>query len=163
MQASHSVIILLLVANLVATVWFGLNDVPASQPKQAAKAAVHELPSIVNSEVRGQLYDEFAKAFNAADYDALYNMFGPAAKAHFTKESAKTEFQKLTKFFHSVESGGFTHSELAGTQGNTNIYVLYYAVKLSESSEFGTSGTLKITIAVQGGEYQIYGIRLNAG
>lgn len=163
MQVSQSVIILLLVANLVATVWFGLNENPTYSPTQAEKAAEHELPSIINSEVRDNLYSEFMEAFNSSDYDALYNMFGPAAKAQFTKESAESEFRKLTKFFHSVENGGFTHSELAGTQGNTNIYVLYYAVMLSERSEFGTSGTLKITVAVQGGEYQVYGIMLNAG
>ncbi|MBQ0784414.1 MAG: hypothetical protein KBT66_09305 [Amphritea sp.] len=163
MQVSQSVIIILLVANLIATIWFGIDKEPTQSVSVAEKAATHELPSVVNSEVRKDLYSKFAKAFNSANYDALYNMFGPAAKAQFTKDSADLEFQKLTKFFHSVESGAFTHSELTGTKGNTNIYVLYYVVKLAESSEFGTSGTLKITVAVQGGEYQVYGIRLNAG
>lgn len=163
MQSSQSVIILLLVANLVATIWFGLNKEVHQSTSVAENAATHELPPVVNSETRVNLYNKFAKAFNAANYDALYDMFGPAAKAQFTKETAFAEFVKLTKFFHSVESGAFTHSELAGTKGNTNFYVLYYVVKLHENSEFGTSGTLKITVAVQGSEYQVYGIRLNAG
>ncbi|WP_413662501.1 hypothetical protein ACG1BZ_14885 [Microbulbifer sp. CNSA002] len=163
MQPSQSVIILLLVANLVATVWFGLNERTAPVQTQAEKTAEHELPLFIDSKVRVHIYNEFVKAFNAGDNDALYDMFGPAAKAQFTKESAETEFQRLTKIFNSVESGAFTHSQLAGTEGNTSFYVLHYAVKFPDESEFGTSGTLKVTIAIQGSEYQIYGIMINAG
>lgn len=163
MQVSQSVIILLLVANLVATIWFGLNEKNAPVQTQAEKAAQHELPSVVDSKVREHLYSEFAKSFNSGDFTALYDMFGPAAKTQISKESSDIELKKLAKFFKAVDSGAFTHSELAGTQGNTTIYVLYYAVKLPESSEFATTGTLKITVAVQGSEYQVYGIRLNAG
>ena len=89
-------------------------------------------------------------------------MFGPVAKAQFTKEAAQKEFQKLVKFFHSVESGVYTHSEFVNSKGNTNIYNMYYTVKLSDKSEFGTKGTLKITIALQGTEYQLYSIHLNS-
>jgi len=160
-QASQSIIIILLVSNLIATVWFGLDGKSSPVISQAEKSASHELPSAVSSEIRDDLYAKFAKAFNAGDYDALYDMFGPAAKAQFTKESAEKEFKKLIKFFKAVEGGAFTHSELAGTQGNTNIYNLFYAVTLPNNSELGDHATLKITIAVQGADYQIYGIRLN--
>ncbi len=163
MNASQTVIIILLMANLAATTWFGLEEKPVEAMTQTEKVAIHELPPAVSSEVRDYLYAEFARAFNAEDYDALYDMFGPSAKAQITKESAEKEFEKLTKFFHSVESGGFNHSELAGSQGNTNFYTLNYLVKLPKSSEFGTKGILKITVAIQGGDYQVYGIRLNAG
>ncbi|MBU3068838.1 hypothetical protein KOI40_03345 [Aestuariicella sp. G3-2] len=165
MQASQAVIILLLVANLVATVWFGLNDEPVTiaTQTQTEKTAEHELPAVITYEVRDRLYNRFVRAFNAKDYDALYDMFGPGAKAQFSKELANAEFQKLTKYFHSVEGGGFTYSELSGTQGNTKVYILNYAVTFPKSSELGTSGTLKITVAVQGGDYQVYGIRINAG
>ena len=163
MKASQSVIIILLVANLVATVWFGLNNGVTNTISVSEKAAEHELPSVVNSEERSRLYAQFAKAFNAQDYSALYNMFGPAARAQFSKESADAEFIKLNKYFGSVQDGVFTHSELAGNQGNTNYYNLYYTVKLPQASEFGGSGRLKITIAVQGNEYQVFGIRLHAG
>lgn len=162
MKASQSVIIILLVANLVATVWFGLQPKNSSGVSQIQQAASHELPPIVNSVARDNLYREFASSFNTQDYDALYDMFGPVAKAQVEKEVVISEFGKLVKYFHSVEDGSFSHSELASTQGNTSIYVLHYAVKLSEESEFA-SGTLKITVAVQGSEFQVYGIRLNAG
>lgn len=90
-------------------------------------------------------------------------MFGPVAKAQLTRDKIDSEFRKLVKYFSSVESGSFTHSEFINSQGNTNFYVLYYTVKLPDDSEFGGLGTLKVTVAVQGGEFQIYGIRLNAG
>ncbi len=38
--------------------------------------------------------------------------------------------------------------------------MLHYAVKLSEKSTFGEIADLKITIAIEGNKYQIYGIRL---
>ena len=60
MQASQSIIIILLVANLVATVWFGLNKEPAQVISQAERVATHELPSTVNSVTRDSLYNEFA-------------------------------------------------------------------------------------------------------
>lgn len=160
---TQSIIIVLLLANLATTIWFGVHEPPAPVVAKADAVSEHELPPVVSSSVRQKLYDDFAAAFNAGDYDALYAMFGPAAKAQFSKEEAASEFSKLAKYFHSVESGAFNYSELAGTQGNTKIYVLYYVVKLPDDSEFGTTGTLKITVAVQGGAYQVYGIRLNAG
>lgn len=163
MRSTQAVIIVLLVANLAATLWFGLSDTSAPIPGQIEKAAMHDLPPVVTAEVRKSLLDEFSRAFNSADYDALYDMFGHAAKAQFTKESADKEFEKMIKWFHSVEGGAYTHSELAGTQGNTNIYVMHYAVTLSDKSDFGTAGTLRITLAVQGSEYQVHGIHLNAG
>jgi len=163
MKATQAVIIILLLANLGATIWFGTdNDIVPAQ-NQFEKAAQHELPPIITKSVRKKIYQDFAVSFNSANYDGLYNLFGSGAKAQFSKDEAYSEFRKLNKYFHSVEDGAYTHSELAGAQGNTNYYMLYYAVKLSEKSEFGTKGTLKITIAVQGSDYQIYGIRLNAG
>ena len=163
MKVYQSVIILLLVANLVATVWFGVSEQSAPIPTATETAAKNELPSLVDAKERNHMLEEFTEKFNSSDYDGLYNMFGEAAKAQFTKESAESNFKKLKKFFYSVDGGAFTYSELVGTKGNTNYYLLYYTVKLSEKSEFGTSGNLKITIAVQGSEYQIYGISLNAG
>ncbi len=163
MQTTQSAIIILLVANLAATIWFGLNEKSVHTPNAAEKAAVHGLPAFITPEIRRDLLDEFIMKFNNAEYDALYDMFGPAAKAQFTKERAEEEFVKLSTHFHSVTSGAYTHSELAGTQGSTNFYILHYAVKLSEQSTFGTTGKLKITIATQSNEYQLYGIHMTAG
>ena len=147
---------------MIATIWFGISKEPSGEVSQIAKAAQHELPPVVSSEVRDKILKDFSQYFNAADYDSLYDMFGPVAKAQVTKETATKELKKLVNYFHSVESGVYTYSELVGSQGNTNIYMMYYTVKLSEKSEFGTKGTLKVTIAVQENEYQIYGILLNA-
>ncbi|WP_153304337.1 hypothetical protein [Desulfosudis oleivorans] len=162
MKLSQALIIILLVANLIATIWFGINKEPGGEVSQIAKAAHHELPPVVSSEVRNEIFETFFQYFNAADYDSLYNMFGPVAKAEVLKEASVKEFKRMVDYFHSIESGVYIYSELLGSRGNTNIYTMYYSVNLSEKSEFGTKGTLKVTIAVQGNEYQIYGIRLNA-
>lgn len=162
MKPTQAVIIILLVANLIATIWFGISKEPVGDVSQIAKSAQHELPSVVTSEVRDEILEKFTQYFNTADYDSLYNMFGPVAKAQFTKEAAITELKKLVEYFYSIESGVYTYAELVSSQGNTNVYTMYYSVKLSEKSEFGTNGTLKVTIAVQGNDYQIYGIRVNS-
>jgi len=88
-------------------------------------------------------------------------MFGSSAKAQFTKETADTEFKKLQKYFKSVKDGTYTYTELAGTQGNTKIYNVYYAVSFPEPDALAKSGKLKITLAVQAQDWQIYGIRLD--
>ncbi|MDP4530514.1 hypothetical protein Q9252_00085 [Marinobacter salarius] len=163
MQLAHSLIITLLLANLGATIWFGINKDSTPAVAQTTKNSTHELPSSVGPDVRQSLYEGFSEAFNSSDFDALYNMLGPVAQAEVSRETVDKEFKKLIKFFHSVKGGAYSHSELVGSKGNTNIYVLNYSVKLPESSEFGTQGTLTITLAVQNDGYQVYGIRLDAG
>ena len=87
--------------------------------------AEHELPSVVNSEVRKKLYNQFVSAFNAGDDAAMYDLLAPAARASLSRDLVESETQKLRNYLHSIENGGFTHSELVETQGNTNIYNLY--------------------------------------
>lgn len=163
MQLTQTMIIILLLANLATTIWFGIDDDSVPAVAQTMESSEHELPPNVSPDVRQALYEDFAEAFNSSDFDALYNLLGPVAQAEVSREAVDREFKKLIKFFHSVEGGAYSHSELVGSKGNTNIYVLNYSVKLPDRSEFGTQGTLTITLAVQNEGYQVYGIRLNAG
>lgn len=163
MKLSQATIIILLVANLMATVWFGVNGKPISKQTQFVEAVEDEFPSVLTAEMREALFKQLTNAFNGSDYEALYDILGSSAKAQISKESALKEFEKLIKYFHSIESGSYTHSELIRTKGDTSIYLMCYDVKLSEKSEFGRSATLKISLAVKGNEYQVYGFRINAG
>jgi hypothetical protein len=159
---SNKIIISLLVANLVATVWFGFNTTGVvSSQKPYEKASQHQLPNLINGSVKSEIISTFIKHFNSKNYDALYDMFGPVAKAQIPRKDMDVEFSKLTKLFHSVDSGSFSFAEFSGQQGSTTVYVLNYTVSLSEKSDFGKIGTLKVSIAIEGNEYQIYGIRLN--
>ena len=162
MNNTNKIIISLLVANLAATIWFGnksnngnLNQKPYEQ------ASNHQLPDLITDTVKQELLDTFIKHFNVANYSGLYDMFGPVAKAQIAREHMDKEFGKLAKFFHSVKSGSYSFAEFSGQQGSNIIYVLNYTVKLSEKSDFGEIGELKITIAIDGNNYQVYGIRLN--
>jgi len=162
-KSYQAIVIILLVGNILATFWFGLSETPTEAMTPTQQTAKHDLPKIITANERKIIFSEFQEAFNSSDYDALYDMFGDAAKAQFTKETAREQFGKLSDFFHSAESGAYTHSELTGSKGNTNFYIMYYAVKLSEDSKFGTAGELKVTIAVQGNSYEIYGMHLSGG
>lgn len=154
-------IILLLTANLVVTLWSNLDD--DADDESAAVALALPLPKIVSAELKEDLLEEFIEYFNDGDFDDLYAMLGPAAKAQVSEKALETRFEILAELFDSIEEGVFSHSLLVGTQGNTRIYQLYYTLKLSEDSEFGEQGTLQITLAIEGEDYQIYDMALQAG
>ena len=162
MNKINAVIIMLLVANLTATIWFGGNENTSEVQGTNEQVLHHELPPEISEGVRADLFETFTTNFNSANYDALYDMFGPVAKEQLVKEEIYNEFRKLTKFFHQIESGEFGMAEFSGQQGDTKVYVLNYPVKLSEKSEFGKSGVLKITVAANTEGFQVYGIYLHA-
>ena len=163
MKLSQIIIFFLLVANLVATILFGLNDNRISNISTFENNSRDVLPKHINEEVRNNLFEKLSTAFNSSDYDSLYSMLGSDAKAKISKEIAFKEFEKLIKYFHSIESGVYTKSKLIGLEGDTSMFAIDYAVILSENSEFGTSAILKIILSVQGSEYQVYGFRINTG
>ena len=160
MKLSHAVIIILLVFNLVATIWFGISNKPSNTQSPIEITSKNDLPKIITAKIRELLFTKVQAGINDNDFDALYNIFGPAAKAQFSKEDAYLTFDKISKYYHSIEEGAYTHSEFVNSKGNAKFYILYYAVKLSEKSELGTKGILKITIGVEGSDYQVYGFRL---
>jgi len=107
--------------------------------------------------------DRYKEAYNNEDADALYDMFGPVVKAQLSKEEAAAKFEVIFNMFGSIEGGAYVHSELESTQGDTKVFTLFYTVGLSDTQEFGNKGTLKVTVATQGSEYQIYRLVLHAG
>lgn len=154
-------IVLLLAANLVATLWSG-TDTDAEE--EAASAVITPaLPKIVSAELKEDLLDEFIDHFNGGDFDEIYDMLGPSAQAQVEEKALAARFEKLAELFDSIESGAYSHSLLVGTQGSTRIYQLYYGLKLSEDSELGGEGTLQITLAIEGEDYQIYDLSLQVG
>ena len=161
MNHANTLIIILLVANLAVTIWFGVQDKnPAGD--MAGAATVHDLPAFIDRDEREKLLQNFISAFNNQDMDALYHMLGPAARAQLTQAEVTRQFETLIKFFGSVTEGAFTHSELTDTHGSAKVYVLYYRVKLSDKSQVGKKAVLNFTLAVDGDSYQVYGIHLNS-
>ena len=154
-------IILLLAANLIVMLWSGSDDHAADE--SAAGALAQPLPKIVSAELKEELLEEFIENFNDRDFDDIYAMLGPSARAQVDEEALETRFEKMAELFDSIEEGVYTHSLLVGTQGATRIYQLYYRLKLSEDSELGDAGTLQITLEIEGEDYQIYDLSLQVG
>ncbi|HEY3487232.1 MAG TPA: hypothetical protein VGL10_04140 [Gammaproteobacteria bacterium] len=154
------IIILLLAANLIATVWSRLGS---DNDAEAITGMALPLPKIISPELKEELLEEFIDDFNDGDFENIYAMLGPAAQTKVSEEELELKFEKLAELFDSIEAGAFSHSLLAGMQGNTRIYQLYYDLRLSEDSEFGERGILAVTLAVEGEDYQIYDLSLNAG
>jgi hypothetical protein len=158
MQRSQIVIVVLLVLNLVATCWFGVNQGGVS-PKE--RASLNALPAVFTDAEKARLYNRFQRMFNAGDFEGLYDIFSPVAKAQFSEEKAIKEFARLKQYYDEVSGGVFQYSEFAGNKGSNNYYNLYFSVKFSDESELDRSGVLKITVATDGDSYEVYGIRLN--
>ncbi|MBN2211129.1 MAG: hypothetical protein JW709_07005 [Sedimentisphaerales bacterium] len=162
MKVSQALIIMLLILNLLATVYFGWCGMEFKSAAALNPEAQKALPAIITPELREQYFQQFQKAFNAADYDAIYKLFGPIARAQVSEEELAKELQKMTDWFHRVDKGTYTHSEWAGKQGLTDGYYLYYAVTFPPECQFGQKGILKISIGVEGREVQILGFFLNS-
>ncbi|MCL1036277.1 DUF3887 domain-containing protein [Shewanella submarina] len=162
MQNSNIVIILLLVLNLCATIWFGALSNKGANDTVQMENITFELPKLISEKVREDISSSIIENFNDRNYEELYNIFGPAAKAQISKEKSNEAMRKMVDYFDSIFTAAYTHSEKLSQNGDTQYLTLYYTVKLSERSKFGQSGTLKVTLAVRGNEYEIYGFRINA-
>jgi len=159
MKSIYAVIIVLLVANLVATVWFGVTyqSVTTTQNK-----IENTLPSHMNKSVRDKIYEQFVSPYNDRDYEAMYDLFSPSAKAQIDKKETFNTLRQLVDYFDSVTEGGYSHSEYIGSQGDLEQFKLFYKVKFSEKSKFGTSGSLSITLAIRDDEYEVWGFNLRS-
>lgn len=159
---STQAILFLLVVNLIATIWFGVES--TNQPNMSAASIEnsHQLPSNITSEDLDKLFNQFRSTFNMKDHDALYALLGPATRARINKEDSDATLEKLVDVFHSIEKGGFEFSEFISSQGSVSKYALNYAVKFSSESQFGEKGILVISIAAQGNTFEIYRYELKA-
>jgi hypothetical protein len=154
-------IILLLAANLIVMLRSHSDGHAADEA--AAVALAQPLPKIVSAELKEELLEEFIDNFNDRDFDDIYAMLGPSARAQIDEEALEIRYEKLADLFDSIKEGTYSHSLLVGTQGATRIYELYYRLKLSEDSELGDTGTLQITLEIEGEDYQIYDLSLQVG
>ena len=154
-------IALLLAANLIVLLWSGSDGHAADEA--AAVALAQPLPKIVSAELKEELLEDFIENFNDRDFDDIYAMLGPSARAQVDEDALETRFEKMAELFDSIEEGVYSHSLLVGTQGATRIYQLYYRLKLSEDSDLGDAGTLQITLEIEGEDYQIYDLSLQVG
>lgn len=167
MRSSNKIIILLVSLNLAATVFFGIvNHLSMKPPKPFEKPVIQELPDFISTKIKNDILDRFIMHFNAEDYEGLYNMLGPNARAEFSQQEKATEFARFSKFFHSIKQGAFSNFQFVGRQGDSTLYALIYSVELSEHSELGNRGKLKVTIEVADDavntNYQIYSLYLHA-
>ncbi|MCP4050891.1 MAG: hypothetical protein GY730_09330 [bacterium] len=161
MKSTQWIIIVLLIANLTATLWFGINKPVMMNSDPLEQNAQHLLPKLITSEIINNLYDNLAVLVNSKDYKSLYNMLGPTARAQLNSVEFVKQMNKFFSFVNIVESGAYSHSEFLESKGSTRIYALHYLLRYSEESQIGEKGKLKIIIAVEDEKYQIYGFRFS--
>ena len=99
MRTSSRIIVTLLTLNLMATVVFGVINavVGSSAPSPYERPTEQQLPEVISYSVKSKILNDFIDRFNNADFDALYNMFGPIAKTQTSKEIMLDEFKRRGK------------------------------------------------------------------
>lgn len=147
-------IVLLVVINIAVTGWIVIKISPPSSAVSESPS-VENLPSYLTKEAKLRIYSDFRQAFNSQNFDAFWDLFSDMAHVRTNKADMKKSYDQMLDYFGGVEGGTFSHYEYAEKQGNLKVFILYYAVKFSETSKFGRQGKLKLSVTDDGQEYGI--------
>ena len=149
MRTSNKIIILLVSLNLVATFFFGVVIYLTLTPSKPFEQTINRsIPDVISAQVKSDILDRFISYFNAEDYNSLYDMLGVKAKSQSSLDEKTIEFARFTQFFDKIKQGTFNNAKFVGKQGNSTLYALIYKIELTEHSQLGDSGKLKVTLEV---------------
>lgn len=167
MRTSNKIIIFLVSLNLVATFFFGIvNYLTLTLPKPLEQTVNQDIPDVISTQVKSDILTRFIMYFNSEDHNSLYDMLGVNAKSQSSLDEKAIEFARFNQFFHKIKQGTFNNTKFVGQQGNATLYALIYDIELTEHSELGDSGKLKVTIEIADEEpnssYQIVNFYLYA-
>jgi len=135
----------LVVVNLAITAWLAIR------PSGGTVGGTKSLPSFLTKTERTRLFESLQSAYNAADYDALYQMFDPLAQVQISRDDFDQTLDGMRNFFGRIESGTYSHHKYTGNQAGREWFCLYYVVKLEKPKH--RKGELKVTIASAGKEF----------
>jgi hypothetical protein len=142
------VLTVLVMVNLVITAWL------AMRPSGRTVGGTKSLPSSLTKTERTRLFESFQSAYNAEDYNALYQIFDSVAQVQISRPVFDQQVGHLRNLFGRVENGVYSHHEYTGNEQGREWFLLHYVVKFEKASE--RKGYLIITIASAGREFGIF-------
>ncbi|MCH6259217.1 hypothetical protein MLD52_21875 [Puniceicoccaceae bacterium K14] len=156
-------ILLLLVANLAATVLvyqkIAINDLSST----ANGEPVNPLPEEINKVVIEEIFSSFRDKYNSGDLVEFASLFSEFARSQMKDEDLEKNYAMLRDYFGDVDSGTYSHYVYNGSQGNLSGYTLHFILDLGDDSKFGSEGTGKIGITWDGTDYGIISSHIFAG
>lgn len=161
-----NIVIVLLVINLLTTVWLGLathGRLAALEQAQVAMAPqATPLPEVLDNALRTRLYRAFVANYNARDFNAVYEMLGDYARQRIERDALISQSDRLVKLFGDIEDGSYSHHEYETRSQGVDFIHLIYDLELGDASELGPRAELLIKVLVKDGQYEVYGFTINS-
>lgn len=128
----------------------------SSSAETAQEVEQKDLPEGLSRDVLDRITYEVKINYNQENYDSLYQVFGELAKAQFSPEDIKREFEKLKKTVGKVETYAYSHYTYKGFNEGADWYTVFYKTRYTNGA-----GNIKITVRSTDTNWEIAGLRFN--
>jgi hypothetical protein len=111
-------------------------------------AADLPLPHYLSEKRLAGIAESIVEPFNAGDFDALYSVFDPAARAQLSADTLKKQIDSLRPSIGKIETASYVGWQKIPSPGTLPMYQLQYSLKLSGGNY--VSGTLSVKVMDHG-------------
>jgi hypothetical protein len=132
-------------ASLVVSLLIGGFLLLRTNGEHAADSA---LPQYLSEKRLASIAESVVEPFNAGDFDALYSVFDPAARAQISADTLKKQLDSLRPSIGKIETASYIGWQKIPSPGTLPMYQLQYSLKLS-GGNYG-SGTLSVKVMDHG-------------
>lgn len=148
-------VLVLTVANLGATLYFGLIRSKQSLPSSTAEDASSQVSEKEANEIARALID----VYNTGNTHELYLKFDQLARIQFSEQKMTEEMSKLNSMVGKVQDFAYVNSVVAGKEGGRTFITLNYKARLSGGAF--DKGTIRITVSRKDGTLGVFGFYVN--
>jgi retron-type reverse transcriptase len=102
------------------------------------------LPQYLSEKRLASIAESIVEPFNAGDFDALYNVFDPAARAQISADTLKKQLDSLRSSIGKIEAASYIGWQKIPSPGTLPMYQLQYSLKLSGGNYLSGSLSVKV-------------------
>jgi hypothetical protein len=106
------------------------------------------LPRYLSEKRLADIAESIVEPFNAGDFDGLYSIFDPAARAQLSVDTLKKQVSALRPAIGEIETASYVGWQKVASPGTLPIYQLQYSLKLSGGDY--VSGSLSVKVMDHG-------------
>ena len=106
------------------------------------------LPQYLSEKRLARIAESIVEPFDAGDFDALYSVFDPAARAQLSVDTLKKQLDPLRPSIGRIETASYMGWQKIPSPGTLPMYQLQYSLKLSGGNY--VSGTLSVKVMDHG-------------
>jgi hypothetical protein len=112
------------------------------------RTADSALPPYLSEKRLASIAESIVEPFNAGDFDALYNVFDPAARAQISADTLRKQLDSLRPSIGKIEAASYMGWQKIPSPGTLPMYQLQYSLKLSGGNY--ASGSLSVKVMDHG-------------